>query len=588
MKLLFQFLAFSACIQALASSPGPRVPATIEIAEVKLKITAEAQRQIQKDVDALRLSEKYFQIKLDRVNLYFPIIEKILKEEGVPDDLKYLSVQESGLISDAVSSADAVGYWMFKDFTAREVGLRVDGKVDERINIVSSTRGATRYFKRNNYLLKNWLYSVNAYMTGPTGVKKYVNEKDIGSDRMVISGKTHWYVKRFIAHVIAFKDEVGGPHPEGLKLIEYKKGKNKTLDHIAKELKIDAGLLKDYNKWLKHGKVPDDKDYSIIVPTKGRLPSVAKDTKSNDPPPLSRRIEEPKEKVAGKTVSEEKKNVFIKRNGRRAIMATASDNAVSLSLKANILTRQLIKFNDLKNGQSIEGGNVYYAQSKSNRSDIPFHTVQQGESLWEVSQKYGVKLDKILKMNRMKTDDELKAGRVLWMKKTRPKDTPIEYKEAKKINKTKPKRKLQNPEVVLPASGNSQKEIEEVPEVVEEVIVEEKTPAIVEKKTKKAHTVQPGEGLWSISKKYDLTVDNLKEWNGMDNSSSLHPGQELQLSPTSSSKKKEDTKAKTYTVTSGDSLWGVARKFDLTIDELKSLNNKQSNELSVGEVLKVR
>ena len=71
-------------------------------------------------------------MKIDRMLLYFPIIERIFKEEGVPEDFETLAIQESGLISDAVSSADAVGFWQFKDFTAQEVGLRVDKRIDER------------------------------------------------------------------------------------------------------------------------------------------------------------------------------------------------------------------------------------------------------------------------------------------------------------------------------------------------------------------------------------------------------------------------------------------------------------------------
>jgi membrane-bound lytic murein transglycosylase D len=76
----------------------------------------------------------------DKARLYFPIIERIFAEERVPDAIKYLAIQESSLIPDAVSSANAVGYWQFKDFTAREVGLRVDRQVDERKNIVSASQ----------------------------------------------------------------------------------------------------------------------------------------------------------------------------------------------------------------------------------------------------------------------------------------------------------------------------------------------------------------------------------------------------------------------------------------------------------------
>lgn len=668
MRITAWLIAFILTVPAWASDIIPRVPTNIEIAGIKLKITAEAQREIQKDVDALRASEKYFQIKLDRVNLYFPIIEKILKEEGVPDDIKYLSVQESALISDAKSSAGAVGYWQFKDFTAREVGLRVDGKVDERKNIAAASRGAAKYFKRNNYYVKNWIYAVNAYMTGPAGVKKYVDEKDIGSSKMVISGKTHWYVKRFIAHVIAFKDEVGAPHSEGLKLVVYEKGENKTLDHIARDLKVDPELLKDYNKWLKHGKVPDDKEYSVIIPVKGRVPAEIKDTKTNnDPPPLSRKIKEPEDKGASSTTEPTAKTVFIKRNDRRALMAAPGDNVVSLALKANILSRQLIKFNDLSPGQSIESGEVYYAQKKRNRSNIEFHVVQHGESLWDISQKYGVKLKKILKKNRLKSPDELKPGRVLWMKNNRPKDTPISYKTVKKVEVVKPKKVLKNPPVVIPDSPSAKEEPKE--EIVEEtennesdegefdnaietpenasthivqsgeslwgiskkynVSVDElrawnnltgsdglhpgqelvlreaktentatetiETPLELEPSKVKIHIVQPGESLWAISRKYDVTVDQIKEWNAMSESDGLYPGQELKLTareqadianPTTE-ESTEPTQPKTYTVEPGDTLYGIAQKFGLSIEELKSLNAKQSNELSVGEELKV-
>jgi membrane-bound lytic murein transglycosylase D len=597
MRTFLLLIILLTTIQAWALNPIPRVPATIEIANIKLKITAEAQREIQKDVDAIRASDKYFQIKLDRINLYFPLIERILKEEGVPDDIKYLAVQESALISDAVSSAGAVGYWQMKDFTAREVGLRVDGKIDERKNIVAASHGASKYFIRNNYYVKNWIYAVNAYMTGPTGVKPYLDEKDIGSDKMVISGKTHWYVKRFIAHVIAYKDEVGAAHTEGLKLAEYEKGKNQTLENIAKELKVDEELLKTYNKWLIHGKIPDDKTYTVIVPMIGRLPSNFKESDKQVHAPLSRKIEEPKAKSTGASVAKSSQNVFIKRNDRRAVMATDADNVVSLALKANILSRQLIKFNDMNDGQTIKSGEVYYAQSKRNRSEISFHIAQYGESLWEISQKYSVKTNKILKKNRMTATDELKPGRVLWMRSNRPKDTPIEYKDVKKIELIKPRKVLVNPPIA-PSTATKEPVKPIVEETIEEGIEDtplveasEETPAIVQKETPKmsnTHIVQSGETLWAISRKYEVSISEILEWNSLADSTSLKPGQELTI--TRQIQNLDNSKpvmAASYTAQPGDTLFGVARTFGLTLDEIKSLNNKESNELAVGEVLRV-
>ncbi|WP_258105274.1 LysM peptidoglycan-binding domain-containing protein [Marinoscillum sp. MHG1-6] len=666
--LLLSFTCLSIYVFALGDIP--QVPTNVEIAEMKLKITSGAQREIQKEINALRASEKYFRLKLDRINLYFPIIERVLKEEGVPEDIKFLSIQESALVSDAVSSSGAVGYWQFKDFTAREVGLRVDSKVDERKNIVASSRGAAKYFHRNNFYVKNWIYAVNAYMTGAGGVKPYVNQKDVGANSMVISEKTHWYVKRFIAHVLAFRDEVGGPHSEGMKLVEYDHGKNKSIEQIAHELKVDEDELKEYNKWLKFGKIPDDKTYTVIVPVKGRVPDNLKGHSGN--PPLAKRIEEPSESSTKKDYKIDRKNVFIKRNGLKAVMATETDNVVSLAIKSNILSRQFLKYNDLRASETVNTGEIYYVQRKRNRAEIDFHVAQYDESLWEISQKYGVKMKKILKKNRMESARELKPGRKLWLRTNRPKDTPIEYVKIKRPAPARPKKAVSTPpKVDIP------NEIVETPKPIapakeEPQIIEETESSTTLPNTEnssrsntgatKAHVVQAGETFWSIAQKYNIPVNILRETNGLTSSSVISIGQELRISqgeaspqttpdpapptttPTQSSRKvhivqpgeslwgiskkyevkveeiqswnnltpqsslsigleliiqKKDEISQTvsstsstknptnYTVQPGDTYYSIAREFDLTVEELKSLNNKSTNELSVGEQLKV-
>ena len=184
---------------------APTVPNTIEFAGLNLKVSDKARRKIQAEVDALTRHPKYFQIKVDRLQIYFPIIERIFKEEGLPEDFKYLVLQESALISDAVSSSNAVGFWQFKRAAATEVGLRVDKNVDERLNIVSSTRGAAKYIKKNNRIyFDNWVHALLAYQQGPGGAQRLVNKKYQGSRSMPIDSRTHWYVIKFLAHKIAF------------------------------------------------------------------------------------------------------------------------------------------------------------------------------------------------------------------------------------------------------------------------------------------------------------------------------------------------------------------------------------------------
>lgn len=600
MKYVILVFFLSVSTQICAQGNIPTVPSSIEIAEVKLKITDNAKKIIQKDVNALRASDKYFRLKLDRVNLYFPIIERVLREEGVPEDIKYLSIQESALISDAVSSSNAVGYWQFKDFTAREVGLRVDNKVDERKNIVAATHGAAKYFKRNNFFFKNWIYSVSAYQAGAGGAKKYVNESNYGSDNLTITSKTHWYVLKFIAHVIAFQDEVGAPHSNGLQLTKYSKAQGKSIRQVGQQFGIDENLIQEYNKWLAHGSVPDDKTYYVIVPVKGKIPKGLEFEK----PPLAGTIKEATpskypDKIAG-DIGIGLKVIFIKINGLEAIMASANDDLKSLADKTKMSKSRLMKYNDLTPTSTIKAGEIYYTKSKRNSSLIRYHIAQSGETLWDISQKYGIKIKKLAQKNRMELSDLLKPGRVMWLTKNRPSNTPIEYHN---VAKTTPQKA---PEKTV---HRSTPVIEKAPPL------HVKTP-ITSSETESStttnhpvgkqiiHVVQDGQTLWAISTLYEASVQEIQEWNNLTPQSSISPGQELSIFAKRTEKtepitentitKEEELEISTketrkkrdvHTVQPGESLWAISKLYNLTIGQLQEWNNLPNNNIKPGQQL---
>lgn len=644
----------------------PQVPSSIEIAEVKLKITSDAQSEIQRHVNALRASEKYFRMKLDRVNLYFPIIERVLQEEEVPEDIKYLAIQESSLISDAVSSSNAVGYWQFKDFTAREVGMRVDSKVDERKNIVAASRGAAKYFKRNNFFFKNWIYAVSAYQAGPGGAKKYVNKANFGSDRLTITKKTHWYVLKFIAHVIAFKDEIGLPHSEGLQLAEYTKGAGKSIEQVAREFEVEEDQAKEYNKWLAHGKVPDDKEYTVILPMTGKIPSELAQRGQSGKSSSKRSIGEPQKKtypdqIIGDIITQ-KQTLSLKVNGIDATMPSKGDDVKSLAQKAGISPEKLLTYNDLKSTASVIPGQIYYVRKKKNRSTIYHHVAQYDESMWDISQKYGIKLAQLKKINRMADSEELKPGRLMWLRKKRPTNEAVEYhkvhptktfvpKEEKSISTRQPiavettKKEEEKPEtratttptthrdtpagdkvLHIVQSGESfyslskqyQVEVSEIAQwnnrstnstlsIGEEIVVyrsKSDDSLISESKTKPekeapkkppvsptsaVHVVSSGESLWGISRKYQVSVADIRLWNNLSTSDSIHPGQELTIGQ---KKKVVEEKAKRseftiHVVKGGDSLYQISKKYHTTVKELMALNQLNDTHLSVGDELKV-
>jgi membrane-bound lytic murein transglycosylase D len=110
MRLLFllflvPFLSFSQSVQ---------VPDEMDFMGMKIYIKGDAKTEIAASVASLKKNRTYFQAKLDRVDAYFPIIERIFEAENVPEDFKFLVVQESALISDAISKSNAVGFWQFK------------------------------------------------------------------------------------------------------------------------------------------------------------------------------------------------------------------------------------------------------------------------------------------------------------------------------------------------------------------------------------------------------------------------------------------------------------------------------------------
>jgi hypothetical protein len=106
---------------------------------------------------------------VERANAYFPIIEPILKEEGVPDDLKYLAVAESGL-APVTSSADARGVWQFMKATAGSFNLEVSEDVDERYHVEKATRAACKYLKKEKQKLGSWVLAMAAYNGGSTRI----------------------------------------------------------------------------------------------------------------------------------------------------------------------------------------------------------------------------------------------------------------------------------------------------------------------------------------------------------------------------------------------------------------------------------
>jgi len=134
-----------------------------------------------------------------RADQLFPLIEKILKKSGIPDDFKYLAVVESGL-TNAISPSRATGYWQLAEETAKSYGLEVDSAVDERCSIEKSTEAACKYFKEAYKKFNNWTLVAASYDIGISGLQNQLNkQKTSDYYNLYLNEETGRYVYRILA-----------------------------------------------------------------------------------------------------------------------------------------------------------------------------------------------------------------------------------------------------------------------------------------------------------------------------------------------------------------------------------------------------
>lgn len=572
-----------ACLVCILSAPiasAQIVPDRIEFAGMQLFLTKKAKARVQADVDMIKKSATYFQQKVDRANLFFPVIEKVFAEEGFPSEFKYLALQESSLVSDAVSSSQAVGYWQFKKESAVEVGVKVDHRVDERMNIYASSRGAAKYLKRNQGVLNNWVYTLLSYNMGLGGVRSQVNNEYVGAQQMEIDEDMHWYVFRFLAHKIAYEGMVGNAHHSSLHLIAYKLSEQKKLQDIAKEANLDEQIVLDYNKWCLHKEVPGDKEYTVIlpVPVADREQYISRYEKGNASTitPVRPPVIVSNEPVSGTIVDKDgevypaidevpdwsRAPMKVSINRVKAVRAAKGDNIHNITLNAGISKEGFLRFNEITLSHQLIPGNYYYLQLKRTKALVPFHTVKKGESVWSIAQHYGIKQSAILSKNRMDKHEALKEGRVLWLRDKRPKDTAIEFKKIEEVKPVEVKSIVVKP---IPSNDTITPIIQETLPLNDQYIY---------------HVVKQGETMFGISRSYYVSSDSILHWNGMTDYS-IKTGQNLVVGR----KLKAPIASVKHIVKQGDTLYKIAQQYHVEVSSILKNNNKTEASLKIGEEL---
>ena len=211
-----------------------------------------------------------------RSGKYFPVIEKILSKNGIPNDFKYLPVVESGL-DNVTSRSGAAGFWQFMRHTGQEYGLEINEHIDERYDLAKSTKAACKYFKEAHKKFKSWTLVAASFNIGINGLKKRLkNQQSDNYYDLHLNSESSRYVFR----VVAVKDILSNPANYNYRLKPHQKyspirTKKIKIDYTienwtdwAVKEKINIKILKIFNPWIRSNELPNDskKAYFIEIP----------------------------------------------------------------------------------------------------------------------------------------------------------------------------------------------------------------------------------------------------------------------------------------------------------------------------------
>ncbi len=269
--------------QVLSMTASVEVPERMTFAGEKITFDRyDLREKMDRELNSFTYFHSTTLLLFKRANRIFPIIEPILKQQGLPDDLKYLAVIESSLDSRAVSPARAAGLWQFMAATAPRYGLEVGSEVDERFHIEKSTVAAALYLREAYRKYNSWSAAALSYNGGQARITNAMNSQQSQEalDLWLVEETTRYYFR-----MLAIKEIFENPRKYGFVLeahqlykpIEFKEVKVSTpissLAAFAKEQGITYSQLKDFNSWLRDDKLTNKsgKTYTFLIPEKESL-----------------------------------------------------------------------------------------------------------------------------------------------------------------------------------------------------------------------------------------------------------------------------------------------------------------------------
>lgn len=485
-----------------------------------------------------------FQKWVYRLGLYGPTIEDVLTSEGLPKDLIYLAMIESGFSLKAYSRAAAVGPWQFIRSTGRLYGLESDFFADDRSDLVISTRAAARHLKDLYNTYGDWYLAFAAYNAGGGKINRAIrNTRSKDYWKLAYSRYLRRETKEYVPKILAAL-------------------------HIVKNYTKYGYSSRDFGQPLQFEQVmvPDATDITVIAKSAGTDVETIRELN----PALTSGITRPDQKTAvyipkGKKSLFEKRYSAIPTNKRVQNLShnvERGEDLQSIARLYGISPSELANENNmpinhkLSPGQSIQisaDKKVLLAMASSSPSpssgDTVSYRVKRGDTLSRIAKKFHTKPSRIAKLNRLHLNSRLRIGQRLKVEQRLARKTPVHalsVASAKPSSSSSGERLSGVAHIILDDQTDSffYEETEgETPDLSGLIAMSEdfdssaeETPAIIrlteeesQNQRSKYHLVKKGETLWSLSKRYGVTISEIKKWNKMT-SNRIHANQKLKIS----------------------------------------------------------
>lgn len=478
---------------------------------------------------------RYMEVYLQRSSRYLPMMKNTLRENGLPEDLVYVSLIESGFSPLAHSHANAVGYWQFIRATGKRYGLTVDPFIDERRDPVLSTRAAAEYFKALYNLFGSWHLALASYNVGENRVKRAVMKYytrdfwELAKRRKAFPKETKHYVPKFIAATLIAKN----PENYGFTSINYEPPlafdtvalvNPISMAKLAQTMNVDEKELKLLNPKFRGDYVPQYRGGETVIRVPVGMTQVAT---AAIPASLS---------AQPKVISADYYFYRVKRGDSLSTIARKHRTSIATLRRLNNLgNRSLLRVGQRlrvpdRGGSYVsyemptsESGKVASEQTEESQTSSAndsaattseVHVVRRGENLTLIARKYGLSVNQLRRLNKLSNRAILRAGQTLRLKEDEPagSDKSSSVQNSKRSPVTNRSRNL--------ASRSRTKGTQKM---VKDVVKRSKALA----KSARRHKVRRGETLAQIAMRYKVSVGAIAKHNQIKNKSRLLAGSEL-------------------------------------------------------------